>query len=96
LQLWHENRLSEFNRAEPTGASRVEPHIGIRVRLYSKGSGRWSPSAGENAKFGLDTTNLVAAKQALGLVAQYDEAALRPSVENLRQLWTYELLPPEG
>src|SRR6188474_2702527 len=25
----------------------VEPHIGIRVRLSSKGSGRWSPSAGE-------------------------------------------------
>ena len=34
----------------------VEPQIGIRVRLYSKGSGRWSPSGGENAKFGLDTT----------------------------------------
>src|SRR6266403_77349 len=43
----------------------VEPHIGIRVRLYSKGSGRWSPSAGENAKFGLDTTSLVAASQML-------------------------------
>jgi arginine decarboxylase len=39
----------------------VEPHIGIRVRLHSKGSGKWSPSGGENAKFGLDTTNLVAA-----------------------------------
>src|ERR1044071_4129951 len=43
----------------------VEPHIGIRVRLYSKGSGRWSPSAGENAKFGLDTTSLVAATEML-------------------------------
>src|SRR5882762_7972897 len=43
----------------------VEPYIGIRVRLHSKGSGKWSPSAGENAKFGLDTTNLVAASQML-------------------------------
>jgi arginine decarboxylase len=43
----------------------VEPHIGIRVRLYSKGSGKWSPSAGENAKFGLDTTSLVAASEML-------------------------------
>jgi arginine decarboxylase len=43
----------------------VEPHIGIRVRLHSKGSGKWSPSGGENAKFGLDTTNLVAASQIL-------------------------------
>src|SRR5213075_1281356 len=43
----------------------LEPMIGIRVRLYSKGSGRWSPSAGENAKFGLDTTSLVAASEML-------------------------------
>src|SRR5206468_3820504 len=32
----------------------VEPWIGIRARLHSKGSGKWSPSGGENAKFGLD------------------------------------------
>src|SRR3984893_4485906 len=43
----------------------VEPVIGIRVRLHSKGSGKWSPSAGENAKFGLDTTSLIAASQML-------------------------------
>ncbi len=41
----------------------VEPWIGIRARLHSKGSGKWSPSGGENAKFGLDTTNLVAASR---------------------------------
>src|SRR5436190_1381758 len=43
----------------------LEPYIGIRARLYSKGSGKWSPSGGENAKFGLDTANLVAASQML-------------------------------
>ena len=43
----------------------VEPVIGIRVRLHSKGSGRWSPSGGENAKFGLDTASLVAASEML-------------------------------
>jgi len=43
----------------------LEPDIGIRVRLHTKGSGKWSPSGGENAKFGLDTTNLVAASQIL-------------------------------
>src|SRR5213082_2407235 len=43
----------------------VEPVIGIRVRLHSKGSGKWSPSGGEKAKFGLDTTSLVAASQML-------------------------------
>src|SRR5437899_1530985 len=43
----------------------VEPLIGIRVRHHTKGSGKWSPSGGENAKFGLDTTSLVAASQIL-------------------------------
>src|SRR5256885_4636346 len=43
----------------------VEPVIGIRVRLHSKSSGKWSPSSGENAKFGLDTTSLVAASDML-------------------------------
>src|SRR6478752_1565343 len=43
----------------------VEPHIGIRVCLYNKGAGKWAPSGGENAKFGLDTTSLVAASEML-------------------------------
>ncbi len=43
----------------------VEPHIGIRVRLHSKGSGKWTTSGGEDAKFGLDTANLVAASELL-------------------------------
>ena len=43
----------------------VEPYIGIRVRLYNKGAGKWAPSGGENAKFGLDTTGLVTASEML-------------------------------
>ena len=43
----------------------VEPDIGIRVRLHSKGSGKWTTSGGENAKFGLDTASLVAASEML-------------------------------
>jgi len=43
----------------------VEPHIGIRVRLHNKGAGKWAPSGGENAKFGLDTTSLLAASEIL-------------------------------
>jgi arginine decarboxylase len=31
----------------------VEPLIGIRARLLSKGAGKWAESGGENAKFGL-------------------------------------------
>ena len=43
----------------------VEPLIGIRVRLTSKGAGKWTTSGGENAKFGLDTVNLITASEML-------------------------------
>ena len=43
----------------------VEPLIGIRARLLSKGGGKWAESGGENAKFGLSTTELLAATELL-------------------------------
>jgi arginine decarboxylase len=43
----------------------VEPQIGIRLRLLSKGAGKWAESAGENAKFGLSTVELLAAADLL-------------------------------
>lgn len=35
------------------------PTIGVRVKLYSKGSGKWEKSGGEAAKFGLTTTEIL-------------------------------------
>jgi arginine decarboxylase len=43
----------------------VEPQIGIRARLLSKGAGKWAESGGENAKFGLSTAELLAATEML-------------------------------
>jgi arginine decarboxylase len=43
----------------------IEPHIGIRARLLSKGAGKWAESGGENAKFGLSTAELLAATELL-------------------------------
>ncbi|HXU77714.1 MAG TPA: biosynthetic arginine decarboxylase [Methylomirabilota bacterium] len=43
----------------------VEPSIGIRARLLSKGGGKWAESAGENAKFGLSTAELLVATEML-------------------------------
>ncbi len=43
----------------------VEPLVGIRVRLLSKGAGKWAESGGENAKFGLSTVELLAATEML-------------------------------
>ena len=43
----------------------VEPFIGMRVRLLSKGGGKWAESGGENAKFGLSTSELLTATEML-------------------------------
>lgn len=37
----------------------VEPAVGIRYKLHSKGSGKWESSGGDSAKFGLTTSELV-------------------------------------
>ena len=44
------------------------PMIGVRVKLYSKGSGKWEKSGGEAAKFGLTTTEI------LDVIRQIQEA----------------------
>ncbi len=54
----------------------LEPYIGIRVRLHAKGAGKWAPSAGENAKFGLDTTGLVTASEMLKAAGMADALKL--------------------
>jgi len=44
---------------------RVEPLIGIRLRLMTKGTGKWEKSTGENAKFGLSTSEILEASRLL-------------------------------
>lgn len=43
----------------------VEPIIGLRCRLVSKGAGKWATSAGEHAKFGLTTSEILQAMSIL-------------------------------
>lgn len=43
----------------------VDPMIGIRVRLQAKSAGKWAESGGENAKFGLSTSDLLEACELL-------------------------------
>jgi arginine decarboxylase len=47
----------------------VKPLIGIRVKLYSKGSGKWVESGGESAKFGLTTTEIL---ECIKIIAEYN------------------------
>ncbi|MBS0262227.1 MAG: biosynthetic arginine decarboxylase [Planctomycetes bacterium] len=39
--------------------SGVTPLIGLRAKLYSRGSGKWAESGGESAKFGLTTSEIL-------------------------------------
>ena len=59
-------KLEEFHQilavARQVG---VTPMIGARVRLLSKGAGKWATSGGENAKFGLSTADLVSMSDTL-------------------------------
>lgn len=48
--------------AESTG---IRPMIGLRGRLYSKGSGKWEESGGETSKFGLTTVELLECSRVL-------------------------------
>ncbi|RIH86335.1 Biosynthetic arginine decarboxylase [Meiothermus luteus] len=55
----------------------VEPQIGIRYKLKTKGSGQWEESGGESAKFGFTTPEIV---RAVDLLA---EAGLLGSIAML-------------
>jgi arginine decarboxylase len=59
-------KLSELDHTLAITAQMLEenpdselPMIGVRVKLYSKGSGKWEKSGGEAAKFGLTTTEIL-------------------------------------
>ena len=45
-----------IRRSQETG---VRPLIGLRAKLYSRGSGKWASSGGEAAKFGLTTSEIL-------------------------------------
>ncbi len=64
------NELSKvIERVNRTG---VRPMVGMRVRLYTRGSGRWEKSGGEQSKFGLTTTELLQAIKTLGDAGMLD------------------------
>ena len=43
----------------------VKPMIGFRVKLQTRGEGKWSSSSGDNAKFGLNTAEILFACEKL-------------------------------
>ncbi len=65
--------IDEFNETkrllELSKQLNVKPQIGIRVKLYSKGSGKWAESGGETSKFGLTTTEML---ECVKTIAEHD------------------------
>lgn len=51
--------------AEAAAKLEVKPNLGVRIKLASSGSGKWSESGGDASKFGLNSTELLTALQTL-------------------------------
>ena len=59
-------KVSELERILDVAKRRgVRPLIGMRSKLYARGSGKWAKSGGESAKFGLTTTEMLEAVEIL-------------------------------
>jgi arginine decarboxylase len=56
---------------------KVEPLLGLRFKLNAVGSGKWESSAGDHAKFGLNTQELLEAVETL------ERKGLLPSLQEL-------------
>jgi arginine decarboxylase len=54
-----EHTLALVDEVTAENPEAVLPMVGVRVKLYSKGSGKWEKSGGEAAKFGLTTTEIL-------------------------------------
>jgi len=55
-KLFELEKIIELSRK-----TRIIPKLGIRVKLSSKGTGKWATSGGDDAKFGLRISELIAA-----------------------------------
>ena len=59
-------KLNELRKiAEIAKRFKVQPNIGIRIKLASAGSGKWEESGGDGSKFGLNSSELLEALEFL-------------------------------
>nr|HPM26463.1 biosynthetic arginine decarboxylase [Methanothrix sp.] len=64
-----------FDILKYAGQMGIAPRVGMRIKLFSRGSGRWVESGGEAAKFGLATG------EALELMRILEEQGLQESLK---------------
>jgi len=66
-------KLPELKTIAETAAKLgVRPNLGIRIKLASNGSGKWSESGGDASKFGLNSSELLLALQMLNEMGMGD------------------------
>jgi arginine decarboxylase len=74
----------------------VVPTLGVRIKLSSTGAGRWSETAGERSKFGLNAAQLVRVLERLREAGRLDALRLIhfhlgsqiPDIRNIKQAMT--------
>ena len=54
----------------------ARPEVGVRAKLYSRGSGRWQSSGGESSKFGLTTNEILAVARELAAANLHGQLSL--------------------
>lgn len=72
---------------------KILPHIGIRIKLSSSGSGKWEESGGDTSKFGLNSSELMEAlalikKEGLTDCFQLIHFHIGSQVTNIRRIKT--------
>lgn len=50
----------------------IRPALGLRFKLHAQGSGKWEDSGGDNAKFGLSTSEMISATERLRELGMLD------------------------
>ncbi|MEM7151765.1 MAG: biosynthetic arginine decarboxylase [Myxococcota bacterium] len=55
---------------------KATPDLGVRAKLYARGSGRWQSSGGETSKFGLTTTEILDVVHTLEAADQLERLVL--------------------
>ncbi len=66
-------RFIDVSREQPWKAM---PELGVRAKLYTRGSGRWQGSGGETSKFGLTTSEILGVVEHLEQHGMVDKLAL--------------------
>lgn len=90
-------KLSEVDTLlKIAGAMNVVPTAGVRIKVSSAGAGRWSETAGEKSKFGLNASQLVRVLDKLDRAGRIDILKMVhlhlgsqiPDIRNIKQAMT--------